>query len=363
MTISRLSLINFTVCLFSITQAQQLITYDTIPGRAMSDHYTCRVKFSKEDNNSWRKVAVLQTRAKEKVEDTISGYFDKLRGWTASWIAFESDFVGDNIIVEISKKDGAAITKAMVRPTEDASEAMIVNGKAYVTFSHTANVNVDINGQMEDNYTGFGYNGPDVRTISLFANPIFHIPDTNNANVVVLQPGDDINALDRALWDTIVFAPGVHNIGVNMATGVPTPFTILDNEVLFIPGDAIVHGVIHPVSAWGDAASENWAVYGSGAISGEKIVRTPSDKSKIYKSFTNQAEGVRLEGFVVIDPAFHTFNMNSSRSPTTKLNIYKNLKILAWRVNSDGVNVFRNSEVSDCFLEHRMMLFTLVHPM
>lgn len=316
--------------------SQKLKVFDSIPGRPSSEHYLCRVKFESEDDSAWRDAYVLQTAAKAEI-----GYFDIVQGWTASWITFESDFSGDNVVVEISKKDGSDITEAMVRPAADASPAVILNGKAYVTFSEPANVNVDINGQLENNYTGHGYTGPPVHTISFFANPVFHVPDTNNANVKILKPGEDINALNRTEWDTLVFAPGIHDVGM--------PFEIHDNEVLFIPGDAVVKGTIHPIDAWGDAASQNFMVYGSGTISGEDILRDPADKSKVYKPFTNQAEGAHLEGFVVADPAFHTFNMNCSRDNTTTPNIYKNLKILAWRVNSDGVNAFRNSEVSGCF--------------
>ncbi|PWD99486.1 T9SS type A sorting domain-containing protein [Marinilabilia rubra] len=321
---------------FNFANSQQLVVYDNIPGRAASDHYLCRVKFESEDENAWRDAFVLQTEAKSE-----NGYYSTVQGWTASWIAFESDFNGDNVIVEISRKDGTAITESMVRPVAEASPAVISNGKAYVTFTEPANVNVDINGQMEKNYTGYGYGGAPVHTITLFANPVFPVPDVNNSNVRLLQPDEDINTLNRADWDTIVFAPGVHNIGM--------PFEILDNEVLFIPGDAIVKGTIHPLDAWGDEASQNIKVYGSGTISGEDIVRDPDDKSKIFKPFTYQAEGAHLEGFVVADPAFHTFNMGHSRQNTTMPNIYKNLKILAWRVNSDGINAFRNSEISDCF--------------
>lgn len=325
----------------SKVHSQQLVVYDNIPGRPASDHYQCRVKFASEDDTAWRSVFVLQTRAKELAEDPVEGYYNSVRGFTASWIAFESDFNGDNVIVEISKKDGTPITQAMVRPVADASLAVIANGKAYVTFTEPANVNVDINGQMENNYTGYGYNGPKVHTITLFANPVFAVPDVNNPKVKVLQPGEDINALNRADWNTIVFAPGVHNIGM--------PFQILSNEVLYIPGDAILKGTIHPPNLWGNSAAKNFKVYGSGTISGEDIVRNPSDQNRIFKPFSYQAEGAHLEGFVVADPAFHTFNMGNSRGDGTNFNIYKNLKILAWRVNSDGINAFNDSEVSDCF--------------
>jgi len=327
---------------FNYLPAQELIVFEDIPGRETSDHYLCRVKFESKGDSAWRDAFVLQTRAKEKSEDAENAYYDILRGFTASWIAFESDFKGDQVVVEISKKDGSPITKAIVRPVGDASPAKIINGKAYVTFSEPANVNVDINGQMEDNYTGFGYKGPKVHTITLFANPVFSKPNINDSSIKVLQPGEDINTLDRSTWQTIVFAPGIHDIGIG--------FQILNNEIIYIPGDAVVKGTIHPLNKWGNDASKNFKVYGSGTLSSEHIIRHPDDDdNKSVKPFTYQAEGAHLEGFVIVDPAFHTFNMGHSGGDLTNVNLYKNLKILAWRKNSDGVNAFRSSEVSDCF--------------
>ncbi|WP_242155526.1 hypothetical protein [Aestuariivivens sediminis] len=327
---------------FDSLPAQELIVFEDIPGRETSDHYQCRIKFESQSDSEWREAHVLQTRAKEASEDPENAYYDILRGFTASWIAFESDFKGDQVVVEISKKDGSPITKAMVRPVGDASPAKIINGKAYVTFSEPANVNVDINGQMEDNYTGFGYKGPKVHTITIFANPVFPKPNINDSSVKVLQPGENINTLDRNTWQTIVFAPGVHNIGLG--------FQILNDETIYIPGNAVVKGTIHPLNKWGNDASKNFKVYGSGTLSSEHIVRHPDDDdNKLVKPFTYQAEGAHLEGFVIADPAFHALNMNHSSGNGIHPNIYKNIKILAWRKNSDGINAFRDSEVSDCF--------------
>ena len=331
------------LCLQSI-QAQQLKVFDSIPGRNSSEHYLCRVKFVNEPETAWRNANVLQTRAKEASEDPENAYYGILRGFTASWVSFESDFIGDNVIVEIAKRDGTPITKAMVRPVGEAQAATISSGKAYVVFTGSANINVDINGQMEDNYTGFGYNGSKVHTISIFGNPIFTPP--TGTDVKVLHPNEDIRNVDRTTYPKIVFAPGVHNIGL----GLP----ILTDQILYISGNAFVHGTIHPPNLWGNAAAKNFKVYGSGTISGENIVRDPSDPAqrtpngKEFKPFTYQAEGAHLEGFVVVDPAYHTFNMGHS-GDANNINVYKNLKILAWRVNSDGINAFKNSEVSDCF--------------
>jgi len=334
------SVLLFHCILFSsdLLHAQTLTTFPDIPGRTRSDKYLCRVRLLSSEE--WKEAFVLQTISKPEIKDAsganLTGYKSNLLNWTASWIAFE--FSGTAVEVEISKVGGAPITKAMVRPVGHASAARIADGKAYIVFEKTANVNVDIDGQMEDRYTGMGYSGPPVHTISLFANPVCKAPKLTSPKVYALNPGEAIPA-DRSTWDTIYFKPGVHRIG--------TPFWISSNKVLYIPGNAVVHGTIHPPDAWGTSAATKWTVYGSGALSGEEVARAPGEKWN--KPFTYQANRVRLEGFVVVDPAHHTFNMNNNDENPANVNVYKNLKILGWRVNGDGLNAFRNSEITDCF--------------
>jgi hypothetical protein len=41
--------------------------------------------------------------------------------------------------------------------------------------------------------------------------------------------------------------------------------------VLYLAGNSIVHGTIHPPNAWGAAASHSWSVYGPGALSSEEV--------------------------------------------------------------------------------------------
>jgi hypothetical protein len=330
------------ILFFTITlHAQNLITFPDIPGRTPSDKYICRVR--QVGSDEWKSAFVIQTKCKNNPDENTpptgadNGYFKILDGWSASFIAFE--FSGTSVEVEISKVGGAAIKKAMVRPVGHASAATIVNGKAYIVFDKPANVNVDIDGQMEDKYTGMNYAGPKIHTITLFGNPVYKEPVSTNPRVISLNPGETIPLGTSTAWDTIYFKPGIHNIG--------TPYTIHSNKVLYIPGNAIVHGTIHPKNAWGNDASKKWSVYGSGAISGENILWT-GDDNKNAKTFTYQAEAARMEGFVVMDPANHTFNMNHT-GPDASVNVYKNIKVFGWRKNSDGVNAFRNSTITDCF--------------
>lgn len=325
----------------NMLHAQKLITFSDIPGRTPSDKYVCRVR--QIGTEEWKSAFVIQTKCKNNPKDNVpstgvdNGYFKMLDGWSASFIAFE--FSGTSVEVEISKVGGAPITKAMVRPVGHASAATIANGKAYIVFDKPANINVDIDGQMEDKYTGMDYSGPKIHTITLFGNPVYKVPAASNPRVISLNPGETIPLGTSTAWDTIYFKPGIHNIG--------TPYTIYSNKVLYIPGNTIVHGTIHPKNAWGNDASRNWSVYGSGAISGENNIWT-GDENKNAKTFTYQTEAARMEGFVVMDPANHTFNMNQT-GPNDKVNVYKNVKVFGWRKNSDGINAFRNSVITDCF--------------
>jgi len=333
----RSNIIHFLVVLlfglsYYVLPALKLITFTDIPGRDSSEHYVCRVR--QIGVSEWQDAFVLQTVSKAPLEE--NGYTEILEGWTASWIAFE--FSGSPVEVEIAKTDGTPIKKAMVRPVGHSSEATIIDGKVYVTFDEPANVNVDIDGQMENQYTGMGYNGPPVNTISIFANPIFHIPDTTNNNVIALNPGEAIPE-DRSGWDTIFFKPGVHNIGI--------PFTILSDETLYIPGNAIVHGTIHPPNEWGNSAAKNITVYGSGVLSGENIDKTKEPKTR---PIDGQALNAHFEGFVIVDPAYHSVTFNSASNEANYSNLFNNIKILGWRTNGDGIHAFRHAEIKNCFI-------------
>lgn len=337
--------------LTEIVHAQQLITFSTIPGRTPSEHYQCRVRL--KNSATWESAFVLQTTAKPNVtgpNDYHNGYVANVEGWTASWIAFEFA-AGNEVEVEIARVNGKPIRKAMVRPVEDTKPALIRDGKVYVTFTKHANVNVDIDGQMEDQSTGQGYSGPPIHTICLFGNPIFQAPtNQDGSRVKYLSPSESIPT--DGSWDKLVFLPGVHRIFQNDANGVAQAFLIRSNQVIYIPGDAVVHGTFRPINNGGfreNHFGDGWTIYGSGTLSGEEIPhwRTGFQGSKY--PFKGWATRIRLEGFVVADAAEHHFNISNKNDNDADVNIFKNLKTLAWRLNTDGGAMQRNTITTDCF--------------
>ncbi|TAE29394.1 MAG: HYR domain-containing protein [Cytophagales bacterium] len=336
--------------LTGIAHAQQLITFSTIPGRPASEHYTCRVRL--KNSATWENAFVLQTTAKQNVtgpNDYHNGYVENVEGWTASWIAFEFA-AGNEVEVEISRVNGKPIRKAMARPVEDTKPALIRDGKVYVTFTKHANVNVDIDGQMEDQSTGQGYSGPAIHTICLFGNPIYRKPTSQGSRVKYLSPSEPIPA--DGSWDTLSFLPGVHRIFQNDANGVAQSFLIRSNQVIHIPGDAVVHGTFLPINNGGfreNYFGDGWAIYGSGTLSGEEIPHWRTGFRGGKYPFKGWATRIRLEGFVVADAAEHHFNISNKNDNDADVNIFKNLKTLAWRLNTDGGAMQRNTITTDCF--------------
>ena len=347
-------------------EAQNVQAFSDIPGLTESNKYRCRVK--KSSDSAWQKAFVTQTESLlNPIEYPIgdsriagmqridNGFHKDLAGWTSSHIAFESP-VGSTVEVEVSLVNGATINKVglinkvTVRPANEATYIISADKKTViVTFNKHTNIYLDINGQMEDQYTGDGYadnlNNDKIHTLCIFSNPIYSKPVQN---IISVPPSNDPNSyrnLNRSSWDAMIFEPGLHNIG--------TQFPIQSGETYFIPGDAIVYGTFLP-----NAGASNIEVSGSGAICGSKTkwggVGATVNNEDVRgsdavenKVFTNNVTNARFKGFVVLDPTNHTFNMGNSSTAT---NVYENLKILGWRVNGDGFNVFENSTVKNCFV-------------
>jgi hypothetical protein len=338
------------VLIFSQTNfllAQNLKVFSAIPGRTPSEHYKCRVRLA--NSSTWQDAFVLQVKSKTSVSgpgDYTNGYIESLNDWTASWISFEFAS-GNEAEVEISRFDNTPIRKAMARPVGKTKPALIRNGKVYVKFTTHANVNVDIDGQLEDQSTGQDYEGPPVHTISLFGNPIYAPP---TGDVLYLNPGTPIPA--DGSWTKLVFMPGVHDITQYDTNGISIPFPLRNNQILYLSGDAVIHGSFQPINNGPNGFQhfgDYWSIYGSGTLSGELIPHWRTGFNGAKYPFKGYAKGIRLEGFVVADAAEHHFNVFNKTDLDSDVNIFKNLKTLAFRLNTDGGALQRNTITSDCF--------------
>lgn len=329
-------LLALVVSVAHVCTARELIVYSRIPGRAPSDHYRCRISFEGDVETS--EAFVLQTKA--PVSNRVNGYFQNTRNWTASFINVE--FSGAPLVVEISRVTGEPITKAKVRP-EGANQSVVVrDGKVFLTIREPMHISVDVDGQMEDRYTGMGYDGPPVHSMLVFANPVIHDrPVLGEPGVLAAKPGA-MPPKDGS-WKTLCFMPGVHDVGL--------AFPIGSRQSVYIPGDAVVHGTFRVVEDGGKA--RNARLFGYGVISGERIAyigRMGMSKEERAKGrpLDGAAADSRFEGVTFIDPSYHTVHIWGAIAEAP--NTFANLKILGWRANGDGINAFAFSTIKNCFV-------------
>lgn len=328
----------------------KLFVYSDVPGLEQpGEYYKIRVR-SNASNNEWQECFVLVTRS--LYEYSPENYFSLLEGWTHSYANIE---MNSTVEVEIAKADGSPITKAAVHPTAKGSAVSITDGKAYFTMDKPALIAVDIDGQMDDHDTGRGpgavlYDGPPIHAVSIFAHPIFEKPDSTLASIKVVHPGES-PPTDPGSFNTLYFAPGVHNIGKD--------YQVYKNKEYFIPGDAIVYGT------FGNHDQDNGMnihIFGVGTISGDSLKHPKFDpdfpgyptadadpiSGRPWKPISIiDADYTVVEGVCLANPAFHALSLPTNINDK-KVTTVRWAKVISWRGNGDG---FGNPHVvEDCFL-------------
>jgi hypothetical protein len=317
-----------------------LVVYPVVPGLEASEHYTVRVR-SVERGSPWQTAFAWKTDCKVIEKDT-DAYFDTLAGWTHTYVNFETDGA---VEIEISRANGQPIRSAAVHPERKASSCLVSRGKVFVRLDRPCLVAVDIDGQMDAQDTGKGYDGPAIHTISIFANPLLKgKPNPNDPGVLAVKPGE-LPPSDGT-WHTLYFLPGVHDVGL--------AFPLRANRKYYIPGDAIVYGTLSN-QKWGDG--HHIKIFGLGTLSGARLKhpgyvepKIASDKHSLYRPIEIVGTtDTRIEGITIADSATHSLMLIHPYKPGHPNEVHWT-KIFTWRANGDGINPFGNTLVEDCFL-------------
>jgi hypothetical protein len=316
--------------------------YNAVPGLAPSDKYNVRV-CAATNTTAWKSAFVWQTRC--STNSVTDAYFSSLANWSHSYVNFEMLVP---VTVEITSLTGN-ITNAVVYPARKSGGVTISNGKAYVTLNNPCNVAVDINGQMDNQDTGYmkpprsRYNGPPIHTLSIHANPVLtNKPILTDTNCYYVMPGT--TPPTNGTWTTLYFLPGVHNIGL--------AYPLRTGCQYYLPGDAIVYGTFYNY-AWGNG--KNIRIFGHGTLSEtgwqnpKYVVPTPTNDNMYHPIDIGGAYNTSVEGITIADPAYHSLMMYGSYA-SDKYTLSSWVKIFGWRANGDGINPFGNGRISNCFL-------------
>jgi hypothetical protein len=317
----------------------ELMVYPAVPGLAESPHYRVRVRAA--GTEVWQQAFAWETVCKIAAKDE-DGYFEHLAGWSQTYVNFETSGA---VEIEIERANGQRITSAAVHPKRKAASCAVKEGKVYVRLEHPSLVTVDIDGAMDTQDTGKGYQGPPIHAISLFANPpLRDKPKPTDPGVHVVKPGE--NPPTQGPWTTLYFLPGLHDVGL--------AYPLHAQRRYYIPGDAMVYGTFSQ-QRWD--SGQQIRIFGHGTLSGARLqhpkyvrpVLSEKQHARYRPIEILGASDVAVEGLTIADSATHSLMLIGPHKADHP-NEVKWVKIFTWRVNGDGINPFGNTLIEDCFL-------------
>ena len=204
-------------------------------------------------------------------------------------------------------------------------------------------------------------------TAAVFAEPLdASAPRPSTPGVYWIKAGEEIPAAGALPLNvtTLALGPGVHR-PTRDANGW---------AIVTLPSDVYVHlslgAVLHaalrsePAAGWG---TQNISLGGYGVLSGEEHDREPHPDERHLHRGTPHAgckgntspQGITLKGVahaelrgitLVDHPNHHVIAGASAHCPGGAPSVARNLKILGWRANGDGLHVFSSWRVSDLFM-------------
>ncbi len=338
-----------------------------IPLKLKSDIFEIRVKSAATDNQ-WIQCFTNYTYNRgSEIEDldrtdgtnspvVTQHYQDLTKGWSHSYANIETT-TGSLVEVEIrligsTQLNGKNfIEKFEVHPFDKASNVRLEAGIIYFTIDKPGQVVIDINGQMDDHNAAINpmAGNPPAHGISLFANPILIKPAASGPGIVALSPGASVP--DPSTFDTLIFLPGVHDIGKS--------FPLHPGKTYYIPGDAILIGTFsNLLSAKGSFRTKGHDIrmFGYGTINGAIYthylypghVPGPTDFADRV-IVIEEGASCELFGLTITDPSNHSlrfFAWSGADQPTDQ-SYTRWMKSITWRANGDGLG--GGTDVEDCF--------------
>jgi hypothetical protein len=140
---------------------------------------------------------------------------------------------------------------------------------------------------------------------------------------------------------THYFGPGLHEVGM---------LTLKAGEKVYLAGGAVVHGQIACRKA------DEVRVFGRGILDAGRAPSKPSGgrkpPDKPIGRYANQlhlanGRGCRVEGIILLDSPSWVLHLRNCRDAAVR-----NVKIISWRENGDGIDVVASQDVTveDCFV-------------
>jgi hypothetical protein len=211
-----------------------------------------------------------------------------------SWTSFS--FSGE-VTVIVKSLDHKPINSCDIFPSRLGIKPRINGDEVEFDVSSPAKLSVEINGQIK-------------HPLLVFADPLETEP--------VPEPGPNV----------LYFPPGFHDVGM---------IALDSGQTVYIAGGAYVKGYFESISN-----KTNITIRGKGILSGEAYEHKSHHMIEIMGSDTRN---IRIEGITIVNSPWTHIRMWG------KHNTVRNVKMISWYYNTDGILLGEDSLIEDCFFK------------
>jgi hypothetical protein len=210
-----------------------------------------------------------------------------------SWTTFS--FAGKvTVVVETM---GVKVNTCKILPSRLGIEPRIYPDRVEFDLTQAAKLSVEINGEIR-------------HPLLVFADP----PESEP----VPEPGDNV----------LYYGPGVHNVG---------KVEVKSNETVYIAGGAYVKGYFE-----GGTNKHDVVIRGRGVLSGED---DPHKSHHMIQIMGNNTHDIRIEGITIVNSPWTHIRLWG------KHNTVRDVKMISWYYNTDGVLLGADSLLEDSFFK------------
>lgn len=254
-------------------------------------------------------------------------------------------FTGE-IDVEVTKLYGTTAPRVEIAPKAYGINPYYFDGRT-VRFKllnrPELNEYISVNFVTSDNQDSDGSGGYDIKNgLMLFGDaPETDVPNTNDAGVVVYS--SSISDAELAAADIIYFPAGEHNLLTRYPSNPRMSSMPIgkNGQAVYAEGGAFIKGAIH------GNGKDNLRVYGRGIFTGQHLwwhaIRNNAGIKDAFMQFMG-SDDCLFEGVIVENPTHHTW-------PSSRREIYRNVKAIGWASNHDGLRPGGDSLIDGVFIK------------
>lgn len=339
----------------------------------ISEQYAVRARVLKADGNheSWQEITVLNVVPREPYEHPICGEQSSAYNITGDRRTSFAPFAFSGPIeIEVTKLFGTEASRVEITPKAYNINPHYFDGQT-VRFAIKEWGYISVNFISEDNRDSDGSGGFHIKYgLMLFADKPesesgYQIPKPDDVGVVVWNNETDIETIRKA--EIIYFPAGDHKMKAhknNQQEFLTVPedmeasplyhgqLRLNKSQKIYLAPGAYVRGCFN-----GRGNDGVW-IYGRGVISGRDhlfheiiIPEFDNNGNWVQRTATKEAfvdligcDDIHLEGVCIIEPFHHT-------CPSGKRGLIKNLKILGFNYNNDGVRPSDGTVVDEIFIK------------